>query len=109
MKSDHDRKHAQEYKRNCRKCSLRSWRDLRKSAVYIVFAAEEFRIVFAAEPREEWAQYGEEGRPCLPNILVKNIYIFPTVKSALLLLFKISSKYGPVKGRGREGEVFIKD
>ena len=71
MKSDHDRKHAQEYKRNCRKCSLRSWRDLRKSAVYIVFAAEEFRIVFAAEPREEWAQYGEEGRPCLPNILVK--------------------------------------
>ena len=53
------------------KGSLRSWRDLRKSAVYIVFAAEEFRIVFAAEPREEWAQYGEEGRPCLPNILVK--------------------------------------
>ena len=62
MKSDHDRKHAQEHKRNCRKCSLRSWRDLRKSAVY---------IVFAAESREEWAQYGEEGRPCLPNILVK--------------------------------------
>ena len=71
MKSDHDRKHAQEHKQNYRKCRLRSWRDLRKSAVYIVFAAEEFRIVFAAEPREEWAQYGEEGRPCLPNILVK--------------------------------------
>ena len=79
--------------------------------LYILFLRPkiEFRIVFAAEPREEWAQYGEEGRPCLPNILVKNIYIFPTVKSALLLLFKISSKYGPVKGRGREGEVFIKD
>ena len=42
-------------------------------------------------------------------ILVKNIYIFPTVKSALLLLFYISSKYGAVKERGREGEVFIKD
>ena len=41
--------------------------------LYILFLRPkiEFRIVFAAEPREEWAQYGEEGRPCLPNILVK--------------------------------------
>ena len=48
--------------------------------------------------------------PAFPNIgNLKNIYIFPTVKSALLLLFYISSKYGAVKGSGREGEVFIKD
>ena len=51
----------------------------------------------------------KEGR-AFPNIgNLKNIYIFPTVKLALLLLFYISSKYGAVKERGREGEVFVKD
>ena len=72
-----------------------------KSAVLILRRSRNKSVYNTTKP--------EEGR-AFPNIgNLKNIYILPTVKSALLLLFYISSKYGALKGSGREGEVFIKD
>ena len=79
--------------------------------LYILFLRPKSAVLILRQNREKsvYNTTKKESR-AFPNIgNLKNIYIFATVKSALFLLFYISSKYGTVKGRGREGVVFIKD
>ena len=79
--------------------------------LYILFSRPKSAVLILRRSRNKsvYNTTKKEGR-AFPNIgNLKNIYIFPTVKSALLLLSYISSKYGAVKGRWREGVVFIKD